>query len=708
MKRKFRNIFAISLVSFLVLLSCGNVFAVQQSDGQNIGVTIDNSLVVVPDTPTIIRSENLTVNSLDIIVEVGSGYAGETLDFIVTITNTSTGDVTNANYTQDTNTSARTSLAVAGLNPGTEYQFVVQYARSGGVYSANSAPHSATTLIDAPVLDSVDGVTADVADLHVIVDPSFIGSAMDFVVEVNGGSTYIVQMTQNIIGSSVTLQVDDLDADTDYTFKVKYAREGTLNFSTYSNEKSITTDGGGLEKPVIDNISNVTTTSMDLIVEVEDLGGEDLDFVVHVTNKATGDTFTVDFSETVGGDDTVTLGIEGLDPGTEYEFSVKYARDGESEYSDYSDLMSDHTEYVDNDEPSDEIAGSGENVNDMDDKLSGGSIDKTDEGDGNDKDIEEERTSVRETIIPEEKKSIYRSVATVGAVAGTVAVLAGSAVPLFVAMPGAFGNSIFLHFLELFGVIGRRKEERSWGVVFDNQTRMPIPAVKIVLLDQMGKEMATTYSDKDGRFGFLVNPGTYLINVFKKDYTLSTNIANDELYGNTYDGKNVIVNEDGVMLTNIAMRAEGIDWLEYADKKVKQYNSKWSVLKKYLFASIYFIGFGATIIVTFFYPSVFNFVVLGIYIILFIYQKFFKKKKYGVIKTNDGNPIPFAVVNLYDKDSNKKKKFAVTDPIGRYYLLSDNGKYDLKAKGQPISGAQFEKSSDVHVKDGIVRKDIIV
>ncbi len=739
-----------------------SVLAASDSGGQNLGVTVDNTLVVVPATPIITSLDNISFNTLDLVVEVGSGYANEELNFVVTITNTVTGDVESVNYTQNTNNDAQTTLGIVDLDPGTEYDFVVRYARVGGVYSANSAQESVVTLIDSPVLESVDAITTESVNLNVIIDPVFMGYPMDFVVEIDGGgSTYTVQMTKNITGINVDLQVDGLDAGTDYTFKVKYARENTLNFSEYSNEIAITTESDevDLEKPVIDDIRNITTNSMDIIVEVASRGGENLDFVVNVTNIATGETITIDFNETVGGGDLVTLGIGGLDPGTEYEFSVKYSTSGSSEYSDYSSTVRATTNYNDGG-PTVEICfnestvviaetelqtyldqGATVGVCSLDDNkkitichngntisisrnalqahlnkgatigecpISGGSVD-IDEI----KDIitivnNIDKDEIKDIIAPEEKKKTYQKVAVAGIAAGTTAALASSAIPLFATMPGAFGSSIFLQFLELFGIMGRRKEERNWGVVFDADTHMPIPAVKIVLLDQMGKEMATTYSDKGGRFGFLVSAGKYVIDVFKKDYTVVKDASSDSLYGNVYNGQSVTINEDHLMSSNIAMKMEGMNWQEYADEKVTQYNSKWSVFKKYFFDVIYVIGFGATIIVTYFYPSIFNFVVLGIYVSLFLFQRFFKKKKYGSIKTEKGKPVPFAVVKLYDKETNEKQNFAVTNSIGRYYLLTENGTYNLKAQGQPVSGVQFEKKGSVKVDDGIVRKDLIV
>jgi len=725
MKKVLKNVFAIVL-SFIIVLNVTDVFAAQQDGNQNLEVIVDNSLVVVPDVPVIIRSEDIATNALNLVVEVGPDYGNETIFFFLRIVDTITGDVTYTSYTQNTDMDSRATLEVTGLDPGTEYEFIVRYKRIGGAYSDYSAPHNATTLIDAPVLDSINNITTDSADLDVIIEPSFIGSTMDFVIEVHNddtGDTYTVEITKYVTSIHELLEITGLDADTGYTFKVKYARENTLNFSTYSNAKSITTDSDGevLEPPVIDDIRNVTTTSMELVVEVGGLSGEDLDFVVHVTNKATGEIFAINFDEVVRGDDTVVLGIGGLDPGTEYEFEVKYARNGESEYSNYSNPKSDHTEYIDIDEEekgTDEevaICYEGETImvvqSELQDFLDdNGSLGKCEDidtlsGETVDVDVDDD---ILEDAISERQKDVYHSVAAAGAAAGTVAALASSAIPFFAAMPGAFGSTLFLYFLELFGILGRRKEDRNWGIVFDSETHMPIATAKIVLLNQIGKEMATTYSDKDGRFGFLVDPGTYTINIFKKNYTLDTDDIKDELYGNLYDGKEMSVDKKHVMLSNIAMKAKDMDWQGYANRKSTQYNSKKAMFVKYSLTVIYFVGFALTGVITFFYPSIINFILLGLYIIIFAYDKFFKRRKYGIVKTREGKPIPFAVVSLYDKTTGRKKNFAVTDSIGRYYLLVDNGLYDMKIKGQPTSGIQFEKDDSVRVTDGIVRQEIIV
>jgi hypothetical protein len=734
-----RGFLLLTVFCFFGLMPIAN--AASGSSGQTLSVTVDNSIYEIPETPTIIRSENITTNSLDLVVEVGSACANTSLDFVVTIRNTVTGISTTQSYDQTVNAISRTTLPVGGLIPGTVYEFRVQYSLDGqNVYSADSAVHIATTLIDPPVLDSISNVTKSEATLNVVVNPAFVGSSMDFIVEVKNeltGDTYTVQMMRDVTSSSVALNISDLDPGTEYTFRVRYGREGTGDLSGYSNERSEITD---LDAPAIDDINNITMTSMDLVVKVDGaFSGETMDFVVEVTNGSTGQKHEVNYTAKVGGGNTVTLTIDDLDPNTEYSFRVKYAWENSDNYSGLSGSKSerttaeedttkvevchdgntitiaqislaDHLAHGDTEGPcpvvvppgGGDIITPGGIIDDVQDIIegivSGGSVPAT----------ELKKEKLREVIVPEERKSVFQATATVGATAGTIAVLAGSAVPLFTAMPGAFSSSIFLKFVELFGIIGRRKEERNWGVVFDSVTRMPIPATKILLTDETGKELATTYSDKDGRFGFLASPGKYFMHIFKKDYELIKDITEDDLYGHVYNGGEFEIGGDNIILYNIAMKSLVINWEEYSKKKVRQYKSTLSLVKKYFFMAVYVFGAGATVVIAYFYPTTFNLVMLGIYILLFIYQIFFKKKKYGMIETAGGTPVPFAVVSLHDKDSNEKQRFAVTDSIGRYYLLADNGQYNMKAKGQPVSGVKFEKQGDIHVNDGIVRKDIIV
>ncbi len=314
---------------------------------------------------------------------------------------------------------------------------------------------------------------------------------------------------------------------------------------------------------------------------------------------------------------------------------------------------------------------------------------------------EPEQLTVEESVA--ENKKAFQTAGLLGTISGVVLALATTAIPLFSTTPTMIQDLLFLN---LFGFMSKRKNERRWGVVFDADTKMPILAAKIVLFDSQMKELETTYSDKEGRFGFLAGEGAYDLDVYKKNYELYTESNRDEVYGDVYTGGEISVSGNKVLGINVALHSTTVNWQEYAEKKAKQYTSTWSLVKKYLFTSLYFIGFTATVVITIFYPSVINILLVIINTIFFIFIYFIKKKDHGTVMTTKKAPVPFAVVNLYDQEGSKDA-FAVTDVIGRYYMLANNGQYTMKTSGQTLGNQSQSLEHDVHVRDGLVDKDIV-
>jgi hypothetical protein len=318
-----------------------------------------------------------------------------------------------------------------------------------------------------------------------------------------------------------------------------------------------------------------------------------------------------------------------------------------------------------------------------------------------------EKTTTTTTTVTEniqENKTSIHTMSLIGTLSGATMVLASTAVPLFATTPTMIQDLMFLNF---FGFLTKRKNEKRWGVVFDVDTKLPIPAVKITLFDKHMKELETTYSNKEGRFGFLAGEGVYKVDAYKKNYVMSEAGDNDEIYGNLYVGGDVEVKGDKILGVNIALKSTIIDWKKYAEEKAKQYGGTGSLVKKYLFTTFYFIGFIATIIITIVYPSILNIVLVSINVIFFIIIYFIKKKDHGTVMTDDKKPVPFAVVNLYNEETGKKDAFAVTDVIGRYYMLANEGNYTVKATGQSIGGDRKEVEESINIKDGIVSEDIV-
>ncbi len=301
-------------------------------------------------------------------------------------------------------------------------------------------------------------------------------------------------------------------------------------------------------------------------------------------------------------------------------------------------------------------------------------------------------------------KTPVQFISAVGVMTGASMAIAGTTVPFFATTPTMIQDLLFLNF---FGLFLRRKNKKRWGVVFDIDTKRPVPAVKVTLFDSQMKELETTYSDKEGRFGFLAKEGVYRLDAYKNNYESVMQKYEDEVYGTLYAGDEISVLDNEVLRVNIALRSTTINWKQYANKKVIAYTSTWSLVKKYLFTTLYCIGFIATIIITFFYPSIFNIILIIINVVFFVVVYFIKKKDHGNVMLDNKKPVPFAVVNLYNKEG-KKEAFAVTDVIGRYYMLVNNGQYMLKASGQSMGEMTRQRQYEVNINDGFMNKDIIL
>jgi hypothetical protein len=503
----------------------------------------------------------------------------------------------------------------------------------------------------------------------------------------------------------------------------------------------------GKKECSFDSVRDVTKDSVTLRVSVDDsYADEKVKFKVEVEDLYTGEKETIKISDKPSDNGKATLFIDALAEDTKYRFKVSY---DEEEHDGY--LYCPHSKTITTDkkiigaqreEKYPECGNAAKTYTEdhigftgtfcligTEDETptfpqSGESVSWICSVDGNTEQCHAKREKdiipppsvqggaepeiIPETIpVTEEQLEISKeplqAIAVLGLLTGTMIAFATSAVPLFTTLPLATKDIFIMPFI---GILARRKNEQNWGTVFESTTKQPIPGVRLMLMDQNGKEIETTYSDVHGRFGFLTANGTYAIQAEKEKFIPNFAHDADPLYGEVYAGNMITIDENKVIATNIALSAQGVDWAEYAQEKSKAYKGFFSMLKKWSFIIIFYAGFIFTGVVTYLYPSWINFMLLVLYVALFVYDNFIKRKKYGTVGSIEKKPIPFAIVSLHDRETNEKKSFAVTDVIGRYYLLSENGSYDMRVKGQPIGGHDFEKRGEIHVRDGIVRKDI--
>lgn len=275
-----------------------------------------------------------------------------------------------------------------------------------------------------------------------------------------------------------------------------------------------------------------------------------------------------------------------------------------------------------------------------------------------------------------------------------VAVPAGIAVPLIVMLlrdPGIVASllSIPVRVATLIPTLmGYRRRKRPWGTVYDSVTKQPLDPVYVTLLGVDGAEVGTSITDIDGRYGFLVSPGTYRISSNKADYVFPSQKlsgkTSDELYDNLYFGGDVTVeNKDTIINKNIPMDALKFNWNEFEKAKNKRLMRFYSSLdlffariSKILFAA----GLVSTVTLSIVAPSTIHYVFLGIYCAIIVLHIFGIKPKSGgyVFERANGFPMSFGIVRVFSAELGREIAHTVIGKTGKYFMLVPKGKYYMK------------------------------
>ncbi|MDD3497921.1 MAG: Ig-like domain-containing protein [Candidatus Moranbacteria bacterium] len=329
------------------------------------------------------------------------------------------------------------------------------------------------------------------------------------------------------------------------------------------------------------------------------------------------------------------------------------------------------------------------------------------------------------------------AVSIIGLITGAGAVMAsaGGAIPLVPFVPNNLNSSFFYRmlsafkrrrFFSIFQLIpfstatsrekiafpfDRKGEDPAWGIVFDSYTKLPVPDALVQLVDKdRGKMVEQVITDKEGRYGFLIKKGgEYVLKIKKGEYEIKSDAGKDSLYGKIYSDP-ISLKEGEVAKINVALEAKGFNWDAFSENMLKRYHSFFLRSFSYFLDTVYILGFLFSIYAVMNYPNLINYIILILYIGLLAYKlvKYYSAKKFGtIIGKESGRPLPFAVIELYDKITKQRLNFTVSDLLGRYYLLADNGEYIIRIKYSSNS-EDFEGEDKIIIKDGIFKKDLVV
>ncbi len=300
-------------------------------------------------------------------------------------------------------------------------------------------------------------------------------------------------------------------------------------------------------------------------------------------------------------------------------------------------------------------------------------------------------------------------VTTTGAVAGASASIA---TVLFV-NPLSFGE-LFLIPLRLWSLIlaalGIKKKNKPWGTVYDSVTKQPLDPAYVILSDLNGKEVATSITDLDGRYGFLVPAGQYIMVAKKTNYNFpSIKLAgksSDELYQELYFNGVIDVKEGGVIARNIPMDSLKFDWNEFAKKQenLMKFFSLRDIFINHISDILFIFGIVVAIIAVVISPVFYNVAIIVVYITLFILKKtVLRPKAFGYTKESaTGKPLPFAIIRVFFVGSENEVIHKITDITGKYYCLIPNGVYYAKIEKKNLDGSYslVYTSEPIEVKEG--------
>ncbi len=266
----------------------------------------------------------------------------------------------------------------------------------------------------------------------------------------------------------------------------------------------------------------------------------------------------------------------------------------------------------------------------------------------------------------------------------------------------------------LLAAFGLSKRRPPWGTVYDSITKQPLDPAYVVLYDRYGIEVATSITDLDGRFGFLVPSGIYKIVANKTNYKFpSEKLAGqkkDELYQDLYFGEELEVTENSPITKNIPMDPLNFDWNEFAKKQqnlMKFYSKRDAILRQIsdtLFAAGFFIAFIAFLVS----PVLYNIIIFSLYILLSILREVGYKthKLGGVVEKATGTPLPYAILRVYSIATNQEIAHKVTDMKGHYYCLIQNGNYfvTIEKKNPDSTYTKVFVSLAFEVTDGHIKE----
>ncbi|MBM5789969.1 carboxypeptidase regulatory-like domain-containing protein, partial [Candidatus Parcubacteria bacterium] len=290
--------------------------------------------------------------------------------------------------------------------------------------------------------------------------------------------------------------------------------------------------------------------------------------------------------------------------------------------------------------------------------------------------------TVQETLeIVRESETVQK---TVDIATPTIAVTAGASV---LVMTVAFDLLPFLHYVFTAPILLLwRRKRKGYGVVYHAVSRLPVDlaVVRLFLVEDEtkpgpGRLIQSRVTDKQGRFFFLIQPGSYRLTATKAGLRFPTDylkeVRDDGTYLDVYHGELIRVTEqDAVITPNIPLDPVEAGQTQSSTRAVWQARLRW--LQRLVAVSGVLISFAVLLI----RPSVLAGAMMIVQVLVYLLARRLarprKPKNWGIVYDRETKrPLANVVARVFEPKYNKLLHTVVTDTRGRYAFLLGPSEY---------------------------------
>jgi len=238
--------------------------------------------------------------------------------------------------------------------------------------------------------------------------------------------------------------------------------------------------------------------------------------------------------------------------------------------------------------------------------------------------------------------------------------------------------------------------KRKWGIVYDTSTGKPIPFAVVDIYTSLGRKVDSRITDRYGSYSFLVSPGEYKIQVEKKGYKISDPKNNFRtFYADSYLGEELKYSRRDIIEKDIPMDPEEVK---------KRIGIKKHLILSFLSSVLFYLGFAFAIFFIFVNPGIISFLLLMFYIVSsFVRFSVFGKVTWGMMAGLSAQDRSFVLIQAFDKKTGALVARTVSDEVGRYYLVLDEGIYNISARG--MTGKKWDGEVNIS-KRQVIRTNI--